>query len=490
MTITRRQMLSQSSAIAIAMGVSVTACAQLKSEIFRPNIIMIVVDDMRFDEWGMGGHPFLETPVLDAMAARGAVFPKTYHAIPLCSPNRASLLTGQYASRHGIIDNSARNSASHKLDLFAKDLQKSGYRTAHIGKWHMGNDPTQRPGYDYWVCLPGQGKANDSPLYENGKVAIAKGHITDILTDRALGFINEAKAEQPFFCYIGHKAIHPDVKQLDTGGIDFATGSKFNPAKRHVDYYKGRVFPRAESFGPPRGHTKPVIQGLLEIKNSEDVKAQWETILDPQTSDETIEERAEMMLAVDEGLGRIVEALENKGLTENTIIFFTSDNGYFFGEHGLSIERRLPYQESIRAPLVVSGAGIKAGIRKNAFVSSIDIAPTILEFAKIKIPEHVQGVSFKNVLSGGTATMRQSVYVEYYSHEIPMPWTVNMDYRCLIHDKYKMIVWIHHDNVNELYNIEEDPNELDNLYNNSKYTKVRDKLKRELVDSIARSYGI
>jgi arylsulfatase A-like enzyme len=178
----------------------------------RPNVVVIVVDDLRFDEFSAGGHPYLETPNIDRLAAEGALFTNAFHAVPLCSPNRASLLTGQYPSRHGIIDNVARNRASHRLQTFPRAMQDAGYATAFIGKWHMGNDPTPRPGFDYWSALPGQGRTIDPDFYEDGRLHRVDGYVTDLLTDRAVDFIGRDR-DGPFMLYLAHKAVHPDVRR-------------------------------------------------------------------------------------------------------------------------------------------------------------------------------------------------------------------------------------------------------------------------------------
>jgi len=158
---------------------------------------MVVVDDIRHDEYDAGGHSYLETPNVDRLAAEGTSFHPTYHATLLCSPSRASLLTGQYASRHGILANTSCHRSSHNLDLFAIDLQKAGYRTAHVSKWHMGNDPTPRPGYDYWVSFAGQGLAYNPDLFEDGRIHKMHGYITDMATK----FIRESsKQDKPFLC--------------------------------------------------------------------------------------------------------------------------------------------------------------------------------------------------------------------------------------------------------------------------------------------------
>lgn len=154
-----------------------------------PNIVVIVVDDLRWDEYAAAGHPYLHTPNIDRLVREGSSFSSAYVASPLCSPNRASILTGQYISRHGVVDNLARNLSSMRLDLFARDLQVAGYQTAHVGKWHMGNDPTARPGYDYWLSYPGQGRSINPELYEDGALHEVSGYMTDILTERAVSFI-------------------------------------------------------------------------------------------------------------------------------------------------------------------------------------------------------------------------------------------------------------------------------------------------------------
>jgi N-acetylglucosamine-6-sulfatase len=444
---------------------------------------MIVVDDMRFDEFGAGGHLYLETPNIDRLAAEGALFINAYHVTPLCSPNRASILTGQYVSRHGILDNTSRSHASHQLALFPKELQKAGYRTAHIGKWHMGNDPTPRPGYDFWVSFAGQGKTNDPDLFENGRMHKIKGYITDIFTDRAIGFIKQNSKDNPFFVYIGHKAIHPEVRQLDDGSVDLKYGRNFIPAERHKGRYDGKVIKRRPNYGLSEKEqlTKPVLKRALDIKHSPEIQKAFGKILDIGISEDTIRQRAEMMLAVDEGLGRIIEVLEKMEILDNTMIIFTSENGYFYGEHGLSIERRLPYEESIKNPLLVRYPKlVKSGSRPKGFAMSIDLAPTVLEVANVNIPKHVQGFSLVPLLTGKAKSIRDVAYMEYYSHENPMPWTTNLDYRVVRKGKYKYIRWIRFEDEAELYDLEADPYEMNNLIADPKKSDVIKDMKLEL----------
>jgi N-acetylglucosamine-6-sulfatase len=446
----------------------------------RPNIILVLIDDMRWDEYGAAGHPYAETPHIDRLAAEGVTFTNAFHAVPLCSPNRASILTGQYPSRHGIIDNVARNLASHGLETFPLALQEAGYETAFVGKWHMGNDPTPRPGFDYWVGLPGQGRIIDPVLYEDGGLATVPGYVTDVLTDRTLAFI-EAEHDRPFFVMLSHKAIHPDAKQLDDGSVDLDYPMVFIPADRHAGRHDDAVFPRRanvpDSIG---GIGSDAVRHALGVRASEDITRTFgRDFLDPLTGEETIRRRAEMLLSVDEGVGRIVASLEARGILDETLILFTSDNGYFFGEHGFSIERRMPYEESIRNPLLIRYAPlVDAGSRADGLALSIDIAPTLLEIGGAEIGDHIQGRSLVPLLSGDTAGWRRSVLVEFYTYENPMPWLVDMDYRAVRTDRWKYIHWTHH--PPELYDLQADSLETRNLIGEARFAGVADSLRGEL----------
>ncbi|MCG8698537.1 MAG: sulfatase-like hydrolase/transferase [Bacteroidales bacterium] len=467
--------------------------AKTHSNYGKPNIVMIVVDDMRWDEFFAMGHPFLHTPNIDRLAAEGGLFENAFQAVPLCSPNRASILTGQYPSRHGIVDNVARNKASHKLNLFAKDLQKAGYETAHIGKWHMGNDPTPRPGYDYWSCLPGQGRCIDPILYENGKFDTVTGYVTDVLTDKAKTFIEQDR-KQPFFLYIGHKAIHPDLRQLDNGAVDFSSKPQFTAAPRHIGKYADAQFKRRKNAISTYSQidSTSVIGKALIDKNSPEVQVKFgASLLDHFTADQTIRDRSEMLLAIDEGLGVLMETLEEKGILDNTFILFTSDNGYFYGEHGLSVERRLPYDESIRTPLLIRYPPlIKSNTRVKEFALSIDYAPTALMLAGVEVKPYIQGRSLLPLFTGQSENWRKSILVEYYSYENPMPWLIDTDYKAIRTEKYKYIYWVKHENKHELYDLKKDPFEMNNLYGEENMRSIVLEMEELLAKEIVKAFGI
>lgn len=445
----------------------------------RPNFVVVVVDDLRWDEFGAAGHPFVETPNIDRIAAEGALFTNAFHAVPLCSPNRASLLTGQYPSRHGIIDNVARNLASHRLQTYPQALQESGYRTAFIGKWHMGNDPTPRPGFDQWVGIPGQGRTADPELFENGELHVVEGYITDILSDRAIDFIEEEK-DNPFLVYLSHKAVHPDVRQLDDGSASGGIG--FQPAPRHRGRYFDQRFPRrantVESFDDLRD--RPAIRRALALRATGDYREDLTGFDVPRTDEENIQRRAEMLLSVDEGIGRIMERLESLDLLDETVFIFTSDNGFFYDEHGLTNERRMPYDESIRNPLLIRyPAMVRPGSRLDGLTVSVDLAPTVLELAGAPVGDHIQGRSLVPLMTGDGG-WRESILVEFYTYENPFNHLVEMDYRAVRTERYKYIHWMKFPEFNELYDLADDPLETRNVISEPEMVDVRREMELEL----------
>ena len=272
----------------------------------RPNIIVIVIDDLRWDELGVTGHPYMKTPHIDRLAHEGARFTHAFHTTPLCSPNRACILTGQYASRHGIIDNVGRDAASHRLPTYPLALQKAGYETAHVGKWHMGNDASPRPGNDYWVSFRGQGQLVDPELQEDDQRHVVRGYVTDLLNERALAFV-ERPRQRPFALYLAHKAVHPDVFQRQDGTIDPDSLGGYVPAQRHRDLYRGEVFPPRPNVLPPEvvGRSKPALAEAFARKGREPAGRALLDSIHAGTQEE-IRLRAAMMASVDEGVGMLL----------------------------------------------------------------------------------------------------------------------------------------------------------------------------------------
>ena len=458
----------------------------------KPNLMVILVDDLRHDEFGAGGHPYMKTPHIDRLAAEGALFERAFHTTPICSPNRASIVTGQYASRHGIIDNVARDAMSHKLPNYHLQLQKLGYETAHIGKWHMGNDGKPRPGYDHWVAYDGHGRLYDPKLNTNGVYAQHPGYITDIMNRMAVEFV-ERKHAKPWSLFFAHKAVHPDAFQHPDGTLDLAQQGGYRVAERHKDLYRGCVFPKKPNMLPVAEivKQKPAWAEALAERTSAKSRAVLEAL--HAGTQEEIRLRACMMAAVDEGVGALLDALERTCQLDNTCVVFLGDNGYFFGEHGLGPERRFAYEEGIRSPFVVRyPRKAKAGTRVKDLLICQDIAPTFIELAGGSPGAQVQGRSFLPILAGKRAGWRKSFLVEYWA-ENAMPWLVGMTYKAVRTDRYKYIHWVNrgaNEELDELYDLDKDPYELKNVIRGKAYAPVRARLRRELQKLVVEAIGL
>ena len=465
----------------ILLALALLAVPATAQQPARPNIVVILVDDWRWDEYGAAGHPFLETPSIDRMAAEGVSFSRAYHATPLCSPNRASLLTGQYASRHGIRDNVAKDLTSHRLPTFPAAIQRLGYETAFIGKWHMGNDPTPRPGFDTWIALPGQGRTVDPELYEDGRLHTVQGYVTDLLTDRAVDFITNDR-DRPFLLYLSHKAVHPDARQLNDGSVDPNYPSRFIPAERHADRYVDAevAFAPSRLTGTDLPERKPALRSALEYKWSRP-ETDAGRILADKPRDVAARTRAEMLLSVDESLGRLLTTLDDEGILDETVVVVTSDNGYYYGEHGLTAERRMPYEAGARSPLLIRYPALaRPGTTVDQLAVSVDLAPTAIELAGGTPGNHINGRSWLPLLRGETEGWRQSVLMEYFSHERPFAWMLDMSYKVVRTDRYKLIRWLQQDGVDELYDVDADPYEMSNLIDDPAHADTVARLRDEL----------
>ena len=459
----------------------------------KPNLLVILVDDLRHDEFGAGGHPYMKTPHIDRLAAEGALFERAFHTTPICSPNRASIVTGQYASRHGIIDNVARDAMSHRLPNYHLDLQKRGYRTAHIGKWHMGNEGGPRPGYDYWVSYDGHGRINNPRLNHDGKYVQHQGYVTDIMNTLAVGFLEDHDSKhgkQPFSLFFAHKAVHPDAEQAADGTFRV---DGYIAAERHRDLYRGAVFPKTPNMLTPAEviRQKPAWAECFDLKREPGAQQVLKAVHSGEQ--EEIRLRAAMMASVDEGVGMILDTLARQGKLDDTCIVFLGDNGYFFGEHGLGPERRFAYEDGIRSPFLVRyPKKVKAGSRVKQLVICQDIAPTFIELAGGKAGSQVQGRSLLPLFAGKPAGWRKSFLVEYWA-ENAMPWLVGMTYKAVRTDRYKLIHWVNRgrdSDLDELYDLERDPWELKNLIRSRAAAPVRDKLRREMRKLVGDALGL
>lgn len=421
-----------------------------------PNFVIILVDDLRWDELGCTGHPFASTPNIDRIAHEGVLFRNAFCTTPLCSPGRANLLTGLYTHKHGILDNTQRNEQSHQLKTFPRILHETGkYETAYVGKWHMGNDGSARPGYDYWVCLKGQGTSFDPVLIENGKETRNTGHTTDVLNAKAVDFL-KLKHGKPFCLYFAHKALHPELVQRDDGSISDPGAAQFLPAKRHETLYANAGIPRRLNVidnlkGKPA--LQRTIEGMPPLSRA------------TGTSGKTILDRQRMLVAVDEGVGMLFRVLEENDQLDDTVIILTSDHGYWYGEHGLSVERRLAYEEGLRIPMMIryptmtEGSGII-----DQMVLSIDLAPTVLDLAEVdeSYAAEMDGRSLVPLFAAKPPDdWRKSFLIEYNTDTV-FPRVHKMGYRAIRTERWKYIHYLDLEGMDELYDLKDDPYEMEN----------------------------
>jgi arylsulfatase A-like enzyme len=432
-------------------------CLASAAPLPRPNIIFILIDDARWDDFGCTGHPFSRTPNLDRIAREGLSFRNAFATTPLCSPSRASFLTGLYPHSHGITDNTDRSAASHRLATFPQSLQRAGYETAFLGKWHMGNDDSPRPGFTRWACLKGQGSTFDPELNVDGRAVKTSGYVTDILSARAVEFVRRPRSK-PFLLYFAHKAMHPEATQAADGSVSDPGASNFIPAERHRNLYAGVKVPR-------RPNAADTLQGKPALQR----KISGLPPLGPATgsSDAAILGRLRMLAAVDDSMGELLQALAATGQLDRTLIVVTSDHGYFYGEHGLSVERRLAYEEAIRIPLLLRYAPlIDAGGTRDQLVLSLDLAPTLLELAgAAALPGSLQGRSLVSLLGregGRVHGVRDAFVVEHFSDNV-FPRVAKMGYQALRTERWKLIHYVDLAGMDELYDLQSDPYEMKNL---------------------------
>lgn len=440
-----------------ALGTLFGAAAGLKAAAARPNLLFVLVDDLRWDALGCTGHPFVKTPHIDRIAREGMLFRNAFVTTPLCSPSRASFLTGQYVRTHQIKGNGDNAALSHKLVTFPRLLHEAGYRTAYIGKWHMGTDDSPRPGFDRWVSFRGQGQYENPALNIDGRQERREGYMTDLLTDFAIEFLGE-QSPKPFCLYLAHKAVH----------------GPFTPAPRHAGLFADQPIRRAASAADTL-EGKPMLRRPVEEPAAKKKKKQAGGQAGP--SDELVRNQLRCLTAIDEGMGRILAALEQTRSLDNTLIVFTSDNGYFWGEHGLG-DKRAAYEESIRIPLLARYPRlIRPGAIAEQMVLNIDIAPTMLEAAGVAIPRAIEGRSLVPIMQGKARNWRSSFLCECYM-ETQYPRIASWE--AVRTARWKYIRYFELQGMDELYDLSSDPGEMRNLINDPASGKVLADLKKEL----------
>jgi N-acetylglucosamine-6-sulfatase len=403
------------------------------------NIVFVLIDDQRSDALGFQ-NDFFDTPHLDELASRGVVFENAFVTTSLCSPSRASILTGLYAHRHGVLDN--QTPLPEGSPTFPSLVQGAGYRTGFIGKWHMGGgDDSPAPGFDRWVSFPGQGRYRDQTFNIDGQRVPHSGYTTDHITQHAIDFI-DSDDDRPFLLYVSHKAVH----------------APFIPAERHDGSYDGRPYPHPESMADrPENYDGKPAWVRAQRTSWHGVDGMYDRTVD---FDQFALDYAETLRAVDDGVGRLVATLREKGLLDSTLLVFTSDNGFLFGEHGL-IDKRTMYEPSIRVPLIVHCPElVPAGRRQKQMILNLDFAPTFIEAAGAEIPEQIQGRSFLPLLHDPTTEGRDAFLYEYFWERMfPQTPTV-LGIRT---ERHKLMryhgIWDRY----EMYDLEQDPDERHNL---------------------------
>jgi len=445
----------------------------------KRNIIFVLSDDHRYDFMGfMKESPsFLETPNMDRMARQGVHLENAFVSTSLCSPSRASILTGQYMHHHQIVDNQRQEPEG--TVFFPKYMQQDGYKTAFIGKWHMGHEHDDpRPGFDYWASLKGQGVYTNPTLNVNGKHQQFEGYTTDVLTDRALDWLkDEQDDQQPFFMYLSYKAVH----------------YPFQPAPRHKGRYKNEKIERPETMADTERNyqTQPhwVRERRYSIHGIDHMETgQYDN--DPVPSfDDLYHQYCETVHGLDENLGRVLDFLDENGLSENTTVIYMGDNGFALGEHGF-YDKRDAFEESIRVPMLAYAPGVlEPNTKVSQMVQNIDIAPTILDIAGIKAPKKAEmdGESFLPLLQGKSTSWRDHILYEYH-WEWNFPATPTV--LSIRSERYKYIyyygVWDH----DGFYDLQTDPHERHNLIKVPGYSERIETMKKQLFDELEASGGL
>lgn len=457
------------------MALPATGRAADKAADKPKNIVFVLVDDLRFDAMGFL-TPGLKTPNIDYLAKNGVYFRNAVVTSSLCSPSRATILTGQSARNHRVIDNN--NSSEEGLVFFPSYLQKAGYQTGFFGKWHMGNDTdAPRPGFDRWVSFKGQGTyfptqglppaaiaaGKRQTLNVDGQQVDRAGYITDELTDYAVDWLEKGRdPKKPFFLYLSHKAVHSDAE----------------PPERYKTQYKDLDIrlPASLANTPENNQGKP-----LWVQNQ---RNSWHGADFPYHTDKPLTEMVRdyyrTLSPVDDSLGRIMATLRKQKIDKDTVIVFYSDNGFLIGDHGL-IDKRNAYEPSVRVPMVVLAPDLlPKGATNDAVVRNLDLAPTFLDLAHVEKPAQMEGQSILPVAQGKISAQEWNkqdfVYEYYWEWSFPQtPTTFAIERNRVKYIQYHG-VW----DIEELYDLNQDPDEMHNLINDPAYMQTKIELRHAL----------
>jgi arylsulfatase A-like enzyme len=479
-----------------------TYCQQTTT---RPNIIFIMSDDHAYQAISAYGSKLIQTPNIDRIGREGAIMKNGFVTNSVCSASRAVILTGKYSHINGLRDNGTFFNGEQQT--LPKILKANGYHTAIVGKWHLWSEPT---GFDYWNVLPAQGHYYNPAFIKMGKDTSYKGYVTDVITDLALQWIDQNR-NAPFFLMLHHKAPHrnwmPPLKYLHR--FDDAS---FPLPKSFCDDYKGRAALQRQQITVAhdldiRYDSKIPCDTCAVTKINDWAPAEYQREIERLTPEERrcwdsvyqleyeqfkqlhdsaalvkfqfrryMEDYLRCITSVDDNVGRVLQYLEEKGLAENTIVIYTSDQGFYMGEHGL-YDKRFMYQESFRTPMVIRYPGkIKPHQQVEQFTLNLDIAPTLLDYAGVAIPPDMQGESMRPVLQKKkTPNWRKEIYYHYYE----LSFGLTRHYG-IYTGRYKLIHFYNPINTWELYDLKKDWLELRNVYGEPGYEAVVKELKDRL----------
>ena len=430
----------------------------------HPNILFIMADDHAAHAISAYGSKINKTPNIDRIANEGMRFENCFVVNAICTPSRAAILTGKYSHINGV---TVFNRFDGEQPTVAKMLQKAGYHTGMIGKWHLGSNPT---GFDYWNVLPGQGIYHNPKLIELGKTNKLDGYVTDIITDLGLKFLKDRPKDKPFFLMLHHKAPH----------------RPWQPDAEHAHMYDGVEILEPETFNDDYANrasaAKAATMRIDKDLNKVDLKQEPPAGLSPEALKKWkyqryIKDYLRCIASIDDNVGRVLDYLQQEGLDKNTIVIYTSDQGFFLGDHDW-FDKRFMYEESLRMPFIVRYPGkIRPHTTSDGMILNVDFAPTFLQYAGQPVPKEMQGHSIVPLLEGKKpADWRTSMYYRYYDH--PSEHTVNKHYGVRT-ERYKLIFY-HDLNEWELFDLKNDPHELKSVYADPKYADILADLKKEL----------